>query len=65
MLLFERLPCVTQRRLEIFKSATSDDSNGSLQTRPAEPEPEDNAFDSIDEDGLPPLEANTNRRKPP
>ncbi|WCJ20106.1 Nucleic acid-binding OB-fold-like protein [Euphorbia peplus] len=49
---------------EIFKSTTSDDTNVSLQ-KSTEEEKVDDELDSSDEDGLPPLEANTNRVKPP
>ncbi|KDP21631.1 hypothetical protein JCGZ_03302 [Jatropha curcas] len=48
---------------EIFKSTTSDDSNGSLHKSTSQQE--DDEFDSSDDDGLPPLEANMNRIKPP
>lgn len=41
---------------EIFKSAIVDSSNGNPSTT------EENELDSSDDDGLPPLEANTNRR---
>ncbi|XP_065871160.1 uncharacterized protein [Euphorbia lathyris] len=49
---------------ESFKSTTSDDTNGSLQKSIKEEEV-NHELDSSDEDGLPPLEANTNRVKPP
>ncbi|KAF3433254.1 hypothetical protein FNV43_RR24356 [Rhamnella rubrinervis] len=47
---------------EIFKSTVVDDSNGSLQSQTSKQE--ENELDSSDDDGLPPLEANTNRMRP-
>ncbi|CAK7340001.1 unnamed protein product [Dovyalis caffra] len=48
---------------EIFKSTALDDSNGSLHKNNGQIE--ENELDSSDDDGLPPLEANMNRIKPP
>ncbi|XP_054813016.1 uncharacterized protein LOC129313716 [Prosopis cineraria] len=45
----------------IFKSGATDDSNGNLHGNTSQPEIEK---DSSDDDGLPPLEANTNRLRP-
>ncbi|XP_043816981.1 probable RNA-binding protein EIF1AD isoform X2 [Manihot esculenta] len=47
---------------EIFKSTTLDDSNGSCKNTSQQ---EDDELDASDDDGLPPLEANMNRIKPP
>ncbi|KAH0979544.1 hypothetical protein GBA52_006721 [Prunus armeniaca] len=47
---------------EIFKSTVSDGCNASLQGDTSQQE--ENELDSSDDDGLPPLEANTNRMKP-
>ncbi|CAN6569105.1 hypothetical protein ACFX13_001693 [Malus domestica] len=48
---------------ELFKSEVSDGCDGSLQGDTSQKE--DNELnDSSDDDGLPPLEANTNRNKP-
>ncbi|MFS8013251.1 hypothetical protein Hanom_Chr14g01330591 [Helianthus anomalus] len=47
-------------RPEIFKSAMVDSSSGNSQITTQENE----ELDSSDDDGLPPLEANTNRRIP-
>ncbi len=47
---------------EIFKSTSLDNTDGNLQTNTSVQE--DNDLNSSDDDGLPPLEANTNRRKP-
>ncbi|KAJ9175589.1 hypothetical protein P3X46_014131 [Hevea brasiliensis] len=48
---------------ENFKSTTSDDSNGGLYRNTLQQE--DDELDASDDDGLPPLEANMNRIKPP
>ncbi|XP_008234164.1 PREDICTED: probable RNA-binding protein EIF1AD [Prunus mume] len=47
---------------EIFKSTVSDGCHASLQGDTSQQE--ENELDSSDDDGLPPLEANTNRMKP-
>ena len=52
----------TQCRPEVFKSTNLDDSNGSLHKQTAQEE--ENELESSDDEGLPPLEANTNRIKP-
>ncbi|XP_024024139.1 probable RNA-binding protein EIF1AD [Morus notabilis] len=44
---------------EVFKSTVLDDSNGSMERETSQQEDE-----SSDNDGLPPLEANTNRIRP-
>ncbi|CAB4309713.1 unnamed protein product [Prunus armeniaca] len=49
--------------LEIFKSAVPYGCNASLQGDTTSQQ-EENELDSSDDDGLPPLEANTNRMKP-
>lgn len=56
------VPLITQCRPEIFKSTVADDSNGSLQSQTSKQE--ENELDSSDDDGLPPLVANTNRMRP-
>lgn len=48
---------------EIFKSTALDDSSGSLNITNGQLE--ENELESSDDDGLPPLEANMNRIKPP
>lgn len=48
---------------EIFKSTALDDSSGSLNRTNGQLE--ENELESSDDDGLPPLEANMNRIKPP
>ncbi|XP_010999652.1 PREDICTED: probable RNA-binding protein EIF1AD [Populus euphratica] len=48
---------------EIFKSTAPDDSSGSLNITNGQLE--ENELESSDDDGLPPLEANMNRIKPP
>ncbi|CAL8155991.1 unnamed protein product [Prunus armeniaca] len=48
---------------EIFKFAIPDGCNASLQGDTTSQQ-EENELDSSDDDGLPPLEANTNRMKP-
>ncbi|KAL9382276.1 hypothetical protein Peur_025311 [Populus x canadensis] len=48
---------------EIFKSTALDDSCGSLNITNGQLE--ENELESSDDDGLPPLEANMNRIKPP
>lgn len=53
----------TSPRPEIFKSTNSDDANGSLERQACNHEENDQS-ESDDDDGLPPLEANTNRMKP-
>lgn len=52
----------TQCRPEVFKSTNLDDSNGSLHKQTAQAE--ENELESSDDEGLPPIEANTNRIKP-
>lgn len=47
---------------EVFKSTNLDDCNGSLHKQTAQEE--ENELESSDDEGLPPLEANTNRIKP-
>ncbi|KAF3969263.1 hypothetical protein ACB098_06G128700 [Castanea mollissima] len=47
---------------EVFKSTNLDDSNGSLHKQTAQAE--ENELESSDDEGLPPIEANTNRIKP-
>ncbi|XP_022942753.1 probable RNA-binding protein EIF1AD [Cucurbita moschata] len=47
---------------EIFKNAITGDQNENLQTE--NNRQEEDEIDSSDDDGLPPLEANTNRAKP-
>ncbi|XP_062154914.1 uncharacterized protein LOC133862979 isoform X2 [Alnus glutinosa] len=47
---------------EIFKSTNVDDSNGSLHGQTSQQEEELGSSD--DDEGLPPIEANTNRIKP-
>lgn len=56
------LTCIIEYRPEIFKSTTLDDSNGSCKNTSQQ---EDDELDASDDDGLPPLEANMNRIKPP
>lgn len=51
-----------QCRPEVFKSTNLDDSNGSLHKQTAQAE--ENELESSDDEGLPPIEANTNRIKP-
>ncbi|KAI7749306.1 hypothetical protein M8C21_023641 [Ambrosia artemisiifolia] len=48
----------------IFKSAVMDSSSGNSHTEPSTTQ-ENDELDSSEDDGLPPLEANTNRRIPP
>ncbi|KAL6127969.1 hypothetical protein ACLB2K_071330 [Fragaria x ananassa] len=52
---------------EIFKSTVSEEACGSLKgpTTKQEGNENDNEDDSSDDDGLPPLEANMNRMRPP
>lgn len=52
-----------QCRPEIFRSTTLDDSSGSSYRQTSQQE-EENKLDSSDDDGLPPIEVNTNRIKP-
>ncbi|KAF5452475.1 hypothetical protein F2P56_027470 [Juglans regia] len=47
---------------EIFKSTHLEDSNGSLRGQTSQQE--ENELESSDEEGLPPIEVNTNRIKP-
>ncbi|KAL5538489.1 hypothetical protein UlMin_044403 [Ulmus minor] len=47
---------------EIFKTTILDDSSGSLPRETTQEE--ENVLESSDDDGLPPLEANTNRIRP-
>ncbi|PON49809.1 Translation initiation factor 1A (eIF-1A) [Parasponia andersonii] len=47
---------------EVFRSAVLDDSNGSIERETCQQEEEE--LESRDDDGLPPLEANTNRIRP-
>lgn len=64
MFLFLTLALITQCRPEIFKSTGGDDSNGSSLLG-LTPHQEENEHELSDEDdGLPPLEANTNRIRP-
>ncbi|XP_038891512.1 probable RNA-binding protein EIF1AD isoform X1 [Benincasa hispida] len=50
---------------EIFKNAIVGDQNENLQAQNNRPEEDEvTEVDSSDDDGLPPLEANTNRTKP-
>lgn len=49
-------------RPEVFKNAIMVDRNENLQAQNNQPEEEE--VDSSEDDGLPPLEANTNRTKP-
>ena len=56
------MPLITHCRPDIFKSTVVDGSNGSLQSQTSKQE--ENELDSSDDDGLPPLEANTNRMRP-
>ncbi|KAK2642717.1 hypothetical protein Ddye_024480 [Dipteronia dyeriana] len=49
----------------IFKSKNLDDSNGTLDTQTSQPEENNESnLANEDDDGLPPLEANTNRINP-
>ena len=52
----------TQCRPEVFKSMVMGDSTGSLERESSQQE--ENELESSDDDGLPPLEANTNRIRP-
>ncbi|GMY08397.1 probable RNA-binding protein EIF1AD isoform X1 [Fagus crenata] len=47
---------------EVFKSTNLDDSNGSLHKQTSQEE--ENEVECSDDEGLPPIEANTNRIKP-
>ncbi|PKI67300.1 hypothetical protein CRG98_012317, partial [Punica granatum] len=50
---------------EVFKSPTSDEPNNNLKAQTSEAEEEkENDSDCSEDDGLPPLEANTNRIRP-
>lgn len=55
------LVIIVSSRPAIFKSGAADDSNEKLHGNTSQPEIE---RDSSDDDGLPPLEANTNRLRP-
>lgn len=63
MFLFLTLAPITQCRPEIFKSTVADDSNGSSLQKLTSHQ-EENELELSDDDGLPPLEANTNRIRP-
>jgi hypothetical protein len=52
----------TECRPEVFKSTNLDDSNGSLHKQTSQEE--ENEVECSDDEGLPPIEANTNRIKP-
>jgi len=60
---FFHICVLVQCRPEIFKSTALDDSSGSLNITNGQLE--ENELESSDDDGLPPLEANMNRIKPP
>ncbi len=52
----------TQCRPEVFKSTILDDSNESLHKQTSQEQENEN--ESSDDEGLPPIEANTNRIRP-
>lgn len=53
---------IVSSRPAIFKSGATDESNEKLNGNTSQPEIERDSSD--DDDGLPPLEANTNRLRP-
>lgn len=54
---------IVSSRPAIFKSRATDESNEKLNGNTSQPEIERDSSDD-DDDGLPPLEANTNRLRP-